>query len=117
MRERYIKMESAGEWAERTLNSLKNGIVRFFANFDKTTADTFSWLAIVVLNCATIPSFLAMKAGINDKMPSLDLVALLWFGLLLYFVRSAILKDTLNVITIGFGFAVQALFLGFIFFQ
>jgi hypothetical protein len=70
-----------------------------------------------VSHAATIPSFLAVKAGLSDRLPSLDLVALLWLGLLLYFIRSAIIKDMLAVITIGVGFAIQALLLGFIFFQ
>lgn len=101
---------------ESALNSIKVGIIRFFANFTKTTADTFGWLSVIVLNCATVPSFLAVKAGLSDKMPPLDLVFLVWLGLLLYFVRSAILKDMLNVMTIGIGFAIQAVLLGAIFF-
>ncbi len=110
------KIESTGVWAERILNNVKDGIVRFFANFNKTTAETFAWLCIIVLNCATIPSFLAVKSGLSDRMPPMDLVFLLWMGLLLYFVRSAILKDMLAVVTIGIGFAVQAILLGAIFF-
>lgn len=105
------------EKVQNVLNSIRGKLTSMFANFDKATADTFAWLCIVVLNCATIPSFLAMKAGITDKVPALDMVVLVWVGLLLYFVRSAILKDMLNVVTIGFGFAVQALLLGLIFFQ
>lgn len=101
---------------ESAINSIKTGIIRFFANFTKTTADTFGWLSVIVMNCATVPSFLAIKAGLSDKMPPLDLVFLVWLGLLLYFVRSAILKDMLNVMTIGIGFAIQAVLLGAIFF-
>jgi hypothetical protein len=49
-------------------------------------------------------------------MPPLELVAFLWIGLLLYFIRSAIIKDMLMVVTIGFGFAIQAVMLGLIYF-
>lgn len=101
---------------ETYINGIREGVTKFFAGFSKATADTFAWLAVVVLNCATIPSFLAVKTGLSDKMPSLDLTVLLWIGLLLYFVRSAILKDMLIVLTIGFGFAIQAILLGLIFF-
>ena len=111
------KFKIAGEWTERTLIVIRNSIVNFFTNFSRTTADTFAWLAIIVINCSTIPGFLAVKVGMADKMPPLELVALVWAGLLLYFIRSAILKDMLAVFTIGVGFAVQALFLGYIFFQ
>ena len=117
MSDKEVKMESTGEFAERILNNLRVGVVNFFSNFNKTTADTFAWLSIILLHAATIPSFLAVKTGLSDRLPSLDLVALLWLGLLLYFIRSAIIKDMLAVITIGTGFAIQALLLGFIFFQ
>jgi hypothetical protein len=55
-------------------------------------------------------------AKVTDKMPPLDITLMLWTGLLLYFIRSAILKDMLMVVTIGFGFAIQAILLGLIFF-
>ena len=102
---------------EDVLNNVRESITKFFENFNKTTADTFALLSIIVLHAATIPSFLAVKTGLSDRLPSLDLVALLWLGLLLYFIRSAIIKDMLAVITIGIGFAIQALLLGFIFFS
>lgn len=110
------KFKDVGQLTEHILSTVKNSVVNFFANFSKTTADTFAWLAIIVLNCATIPGFLAVKVGMTDKMPPLDLVSLMWLGLLLYFIRSAIIKDMLAVVTIGIGFAVQALMLGLIFF-
>lgn len=101
---------------ESAINGFRERVTNLFNGFSKATADTFAWLAIVVLNCATIPSFLAVKTGLSDKLPSLDLTVLLWCGLLLYFIRSAILKDMLIVVTIGFGFAIQAILLGLIFF-
>ena len=88
---------------ENILNSIRESVTKFFENFNKTTADTFAWLSVIVLHAATIPSFLAVKTGLSDRLPSLDLVALVWLGLLLYFIRSAIIKDMLAVITIGVG--------------
>ena len=96
--------------------TVREKFVNFFLSLNKPTADTFAWLSMVVLNCATIPSFLAIKSGLTDKMPPLDLVLILWTGLLLYFIRSAILKDMIMVVTLGIGFAIQAISLGIIFF-
>lgn len=96
--------------------TISEKFVNFFLSLNKPTADTFAWLSMVVLNCATIPSFLAIKSGLTDKMPPLDLVLILWTGLLLYFIRSAILKDMIMVVTLGIGFAIQAISLGIIFF-
>ena len=112
-----MSIETNGEKFERVLNNTRELVVMFFSNFSKTTADTLGWLAIIVLHASTVPGLLAVKAGISDSMPPLELVAFLWVGLLLYFIRSAIIKDMLNVITIGVGFAIQALLLGLIFFQ
>ena len=112
-----MSIETSGERFERVLNNTRELVVKFFSNFSKTTADTLGWLAIIVLHASTVPGLLAVKAGISDSMPPLELVAFLWVGLLLYFIRSAIIKDMLNVIKIGVGFAIQALLLGLIFFQ
>lgn len=112
-----MNIETNGEKFERVLNNTREMVVKFFSNFSKTTADTLGWLSIIVLHASTVPGLLAVKAGISDRMPPLELVAFLWVGLLLYFIRSAIIKDMLNVITIGVGFALQALLLGLIFFQ
>jgi hypothetical protein len=70
--------------------------------------ETLGWLAVVILHSATIPSLLAYSQGFsNDPLP-IDMVLLLWTGLMLLFVRAAIRRDMLNLITIGAGFAVQA---------
>ena len=101
-------MEKFNEW--------KEDLISYFEGFSKASADTFAWISIVVLIGSTIPGFIAVLAGATDKMPPLDITLMLWSGLLLYFVRSAILKDMLMVVTIGFGFAIQAVMLGLIYF-
>jgi hypothetical protein len=83
----------------------------------KISAETFGWLAAVVLHSATIPSMLAVMAGLTDRLPSVDLVLLVWTGLSLLFVKAAVQKDMLNVVTIGVGFIVQAVMMALIFFK
>lgn len=85
--------------------------------FSKLSAETLEWLAILVLHAATIPSFLAVMAGITDNMPAVDLVLMLWFGLALLFTKAAVRKDMFNIVTIGFGFMLQAVMLALIFFK
>jgi len=101
-------MEKFNEW--------KEDLISYFEGFSKASADTFAWISVVVLLGATVPGFLAVMAKVTDKMPPLDITLMLWTGLLLYFIRSAILKDMLMVVTIGLGFAIQAILLGLIFF-
>jgi hypothetical protein len=81
------------------------------------SAETFGWLSVVILHSATIPSMFAVMAGLTDKMPAVDLVLLVWAGLSLLFIKAAVQKDMLNVITIGLGFIVQATMMALIFFK
>lgn len=81
------------------------------------SAETFGWLAVVLLHSATIPSLLAVMAGLTDKLPGVDLVLLVWTGLTLLFVKAAVQRDMLNVVTIGVGFIVQAAMMALIFFK
>jgi len=83
----------------------------------KLSADTLGWLAAIVLHCATLPSFLALMSGLSDKTPGLDMILFLWGGLILMFMRAVVLKDMLNIITIGVGFILQASCMALILFK
>jgi hypothetical protein len=75
------------------------------------------WLAIVILHSATLPSMLAFMSGLsNDPLP-IDMVLLLWTGLMVLFAKAAIERNTLNMATVGLGFAVQAGMLALTFFR
>jgi len=83
----------------------------------KLSADTLGWLSAIVLHCATLPSFLALMSGLSDKTPGLDMILFLWGGLILLFMRAVVLKDMLNIITIGIGFILQASCMALILFK
>jgi hypothetical protein len=75
------------------------------------------WLAVIMIHCATLPSLLALLTGLSDKTPSLDVVLMMWAGLVLMFIRAVVLKDALNIITIGVGFMGQAVLMALILFK
>jgi len=81
------------------------------------SAETFGWLAAVILHASTIPSLLAVMAGLTDRLPGVDLVLLVWAGLTLLFIKAAVQRDMLNVVTIGIGFIIQAVMMALIFFK
>lgn len=81
------------------------------------SAETFGWLAAIVLHASTVPSLLAVMAGLTDRLPGVDLVLLVWSGLTLLFIKAAIQKDMLNIVTIGIGFILQAVMMALIFFK
>ncbi len=83
----------------------------------KVSADTLGWLATLLIHCATIPTLLAILTGLSDTVPNLDIVMFMWTGLFLLFARAVILKDALNIITIGVGFMVQATIMAMILFK
>ena len=83
----------------------------------KVSADTLGWLSAIVIHCAPIPTLLALLTGLSDNTPNLDIVLFMWAGLMLLFGRAVVLKDTLNIITIGVGFMVQAVLLAMILFK
>jgi len=85
--------------------------------FSKLSAESLEWVAVLVLHSATLPSFLAVMAGITDNLPSVDLVLMLWLGLALLFTKAAVRKDMFNIVTIGFGFLLQAVMMALIFFK
>jgi len=86
-------------------------------SFRKVSAETLGWLAAIVLHAATVPTVLAIMTGLSDRTPNLDIVLFLWAGLVLLFLRAVVLKDILNIITIGVGFMVQSVLMALILFK
>jgi len=83
----------------------------------KVSADTLGWLAVILIHAATIPTLLAILTGLSNRTPSVDIILLMWGGLVLLFGRAVVLKDSLNIITIGVGFITQAVLMALILFK
>ena len=83
----------------------------------RLSAETLQWLAALVLHAATVPTLLALMTGLSDRTPSLDIVLFMWAGLVLLFMRAVVIKDMLNIVTVGAGFIVQAVLLALILFK
>lgn len=96
------------------INQVRNFVTNSLA---RISADTLGWLAAILLHAATIPTMLALITGLSDRPPSLDLVLFMWSALVLMFLRAIVLKDNLNIITIGLGFIVQAVMMALVLFK
>lgn len=81
------------------------------------STEALGWMAVIIIHAATLPTFLAVMMGLSDRMPPVDVILLVWGGLALMFFRAVLLKDMLNVATIGFGFILQAAMMALIFFK
>lgn len=92
-------------------------IVSIYKGIPIVSADTLGILGIMVLHSTTIPSLLALLNATSDSLPSIDVVAFIWTGLLLLFARSFILKEMIGIFTNFIGFFVQACLLGLLLFK
>jgi hypothetical protein len=93
-------------------------IQTFFAfHLGRITADTLGWLAAILIHCASVPTLLALMAGLSTHTPNLDIILFIWAGLALLFARAVVLKDMLNIVTIGAGFIIQAAIMAAILFK
>jgi hypothetical protein len=81
------------------------------------SAETVGWMAAILIHLATIPTLVAVLTGLTEKMPPVDLVLFSWAGLMLLFIKATIQKDILNIVTIGFGFFIQASLMALIIFK
>ena len=99
---------------ETFLNSLRTWLEQ---HLPKVSADTLGWLAVVIIHAATIPTLFALLTGLSDNVPNLDIVLFMWAGLSLLFARAVVLKDMLNIVTIGLGFIIQAVIMAMILFK
>jgi hypothetical protein len=88
----------------------------FKTQISNVSSSTLEWLAYVILHASTVPSMIALMTSMTDKVPPVDVVLIVWLALSLFFVRAVVQKNMLNVITIGLGFVLQAVFLILIFF-
>ena len=97
-------------WAKSAYTWLQEHLPRL-------SAETLQWMAALVLHAATVPTLLALMTGLSDRTPSLDIVLFMWAGLVLLFMRAVVLKDMLNIVTVGTGFIVQAVLMALILFK
>jgi hypothetical protein len=103
-------IEKLNEFTAGSAKSLKEQLVTI-------SADTLGWLGVILIHLSTIPTLLAILTGLTEKTPPVDLVLFAWTGLFLFFVKAAISKDILNIVTIGLGFVIQAGLMALILFK
>ncbi len=112
---KIVKMENSNKI---DFERAKQSVVEFFStHFSKISAETMGWLAAIALHAATVPTLLALLTGLTDTTPSVDVVLFMWLGLVLLFGRAVILRDLLNIVTIGLGFVIQAILMALILFK
>ena len=101
-----------------TLDGIRAAVTTWVSDhFGRISAETLGWIAVMMIHFATIPTLIAASSGLTDKMPPVDMVLFMWAGLGLMFGRATIMKDMLNIVTIGLGFMVQAVLMALMIFK
>lgn len=112
------KQKAKMDSSKINFDNIKLQVVEFFVtHFSKISAETLGWMAAIAIHASTIPTLLALLTGLTDSTPSIDVVLFMWLGLVLLFLRSVILRDLLNIITISIGFVIQATLMALILFK
>lgn len=81
------------------------------------SAASLHLISVIFLHAATLPSLLSVMFGVNDKMPSLDMVILVWAGLIAMFAQAMVMRNFLIAIVISMGFMAQSILMALIFFR
>lgn len=98
------------EIIQKSFHSIKENITH-------VSAETLGWMGVVLINLATIPTLIAILTELTEKVPPVDLVLFMWAGMFMFFIKSALSRDLLNVVTIGLGFFIQAGLMALILFK
>jgi hypothetical protein len=90
-------------WEKAYINSMKH-----------KCAEIGGWIGMVLIHGATIPTSIAVIMGWSDHVPPLDMVLMIWTGLILFFFRALARFDWLYLISNGAGLVIQSVLLGVI---
>lgn len=83
----------------------------------KTVGVVSGWFGMVLIQSATLPVTIKNIMGMGTSMPPIEMVLLIWTGLLLFLVRAAINKDTLYIVSNSIGFFLNGILLALIVFK
>ncbi len=72
------------------------------------------WLGMILVQSATLPTTFGVLMGWSNQLPPISMVILVWAGLAFYFVRAFAQRDTLYMVSNGFGFIVNTVLLAII---
>jgi hypothetical protein len=77
-------------------------------------SDIAGWLGIASIQGATMPSIIGSISGHSQTMPPLSMVALVWFGLVLFLYRGIVRADTVAIVSNAIGFVLNTILLALI---
>lgn len=86
-------------------------------SFRDVSANTLNWLSIITGHSVFIPSMLAILTAMTDNTPNIDIVILVQAFLILSFIRSVVVKDTVATVLHALGWFTNMMLLALILFK
>ena len=83
----------------------------------KRIAEVLGYVGMILIHGAIVPTTIANIMGWSNHTPPLSMGVLIQAGLFLYLIRAVAQKDTLYIISNGFGFFMQSVLLSVIVFN
>jgi hypothetical protein len=74
-------------------------------------AEIGGWIGMILIHGATIPTSLAVIMGWSDHLPPIDMIVMVWLGLLLFFLRALARFDWLYLVSNAIGFILNTIIL------
>ena len=111
----------SGKNLNQPTDSFWKRIEERYKQIETVTVNTFGevcgWIGLVLIHGSTVPITLAALAGNAVLLPPISMVLLIWSGLFLFFIRSAIQQDRLYMVSNGVGFFLQSVVLALLIFK
>ena len=81
------------------------------------SANTLQIMAVVLIHAATLPSLISIALAWTDRSPMLDMVILVWAGLIAMYAQALLQNNRVLTVLISVGFMCQAILMALIFFR
>jgi hypothetical protein len=73
--------------------------------------NALGWIGMILMQIATVPTIVNILQGTITALPPLDMVLLIWSGLLSFLIRSILNKEWLYAMSNSIGFINQSILL------
>jgi len=91
--------------------------VKIMKNMLNKIPEFLGWVGMLLIHGATVPTSLSVILGYSDKLPPLNMVLLVWGGLMLFLVRAVARRDILYIVSNAIGFFLNSVLLALIVFK
>ena len=96
-------------WEQKVVDGLIKK--EYCSSMKNKLAEIGGWIGMVLIHGATIPTSVAVIMGCSDHLPPLDMILMIWVGLMLFFIRALARFDWLYLVSNGIGFFLQSVLL------